>query len=45
MAFTQLYDGAISGAALTTALGDISAANLLTIVSSNGQQVLVLRDS
>lgn len=45
MALTELYDGEIISADIVTAVGATAAANLLTIVSSNGQRVLIFKDN
>ena len=44
MAYSNLYEGFISSSDIITAIGAVSASNIISIVSSNGQQVLMLAD-
>lgn len=42
MAAVALYEGAMVAATIATAIGSLSAANLLFVPSSNGQQCIIV---
>lgn len=44
MAVRELYRGEISGSQIVTAMGSVSAANLIILSESNGQQVTLIAD-
>lgn len=46
MAAAEIYYGELSGSLIATAINtaNVSAANLIIITASNGQQVLILKD-